>query len=211
MLIFSLFTTLHAYSKKIILSSFSNMENAQKSLEEFKKTSSYKQINALEKTNDFKIYPRASGKYFIVVIEPLLSKELGYEVYRLAKQEYKHAYPISYEPPVITPVVEIEETPELEEQIDIENETKPIIEQNETKPIVLEKNETKPIVLEKNETKPVIVPVKKEQEKTVFKVEENQSKDNLTILDYIFYAFLVLLLSVFIFYFIKFKRLYDEY
>lgn len=159
--LFSIFTSLHAYSKKIVFSTFTDHENANKNLEKFEKTQTYKTIYSLSKKHNFKIYTRKSGKYFIVVAEPLNSQKLLTQTYALAQVEYKDAYYIDSEISQLS-----------KEKKKVEKETKKI-----------------------------------ELETTLEKKEDF----NISSVDILLYFTIVLILGVIIFFYIKLKRIYDQY
>jgi len=190
-------SSLEAYSKKIIMSTFSNSENANKSLSTFKKTSSYAKLSSLAEKNNFEIYVRQSGKYYIVVAEPILSRDVGIKAYSLVKNEYKNPYLNLYTQAEPKVQKKIEKFPSKE--IDKELSTvskKDIVKSQEisNSPKILEKK-SDDIELESKESQ---------------RVGNTMSfaMDIFTILKYIamFLVFLVL-----VYYYRKFKRIYDEY
>ena len=182
-------SSLQAYSKKIILSAFSNDANAQRSLEMFKKTKAYGELYKLSKKADFKIYVRESGKYYIVVAEPILLREVGVQAYHIVKKEYKNAYLNAYEVPK-----------NITEKDAVEVKKVKILEATkEVQTLKVEKKELKP-QLDKN----IIVADNADSiEKSI-----DFAMDLIDILKYvaIFIVFMVL-----VYYYRKFKRIYDEY
>ena len=157
--LFLAFTSLHAYSKKIVFTTFMKQENAKTSLQDFQKTLTYKEIDTLGKKYDFKIHTRESGKYFIVVAEPFKSKKLLQKVYNLAQVEYKDAYYINYELSKVN----------LEAKI-----------------------------------------VKKDENISQHSIKKEDEVD-IDVIDVLLYLSIALILSAVIFFYRKFKRIYDQY
>jgi len=240
-LILSLTTLLQAYSKKIIFVSFSSEKRALNSLNLFKKSSNYKKLDKLAKENDFKIYTRASGKYYIVVAEPLLLRSVGVQAYKLIKKSYKHAYPAPYVPLVVEEKIVVKE--KIKEKPKPKKEVVKVVQKQKMPTIPKDINKTKEVV------KPVIKEIDKEEakEKSVAQreiiIDEMINKgdkledlnlelkefvlkivtnimdnfnnisldfnlDNWSILKYLSIFFVLLIL---LYYYIKFKRIYDEY
>lgn len=228
-LIFLLSSSLYGYSKKIIFSAFSNMQNAQRSLQGFKETNSYQKLDALAKANDFTIHARVSGRYYIVVAEPFFSESTAQEAFRIGKKEYRNAYMNTYEPPE-EPKKKLVKEPLIKKVPEIKKPDKPVKIDKEESVVVQEIKKSIKIQkpqeiknIEKNETKVVVKELKTvETEKTeIEKIVEEHNKTNnslektkefaFNILDILLYLFLAIILGVIIFYFIKFKRVYDEY
>jgi len=208
-------------------------ERAEKSLKNFQNTKSFVELNSLGVENGFEIYTRASGKYFIVVVEPLLSREVGIKAFKLAKTEYKGAYLNRYEPAVIEPEEIVEEV--SKEELVPKNEKKVVTEEKavveEEKKQVIVKDETiKPV--EKIEVQEKQISVAPVQEKIESVVETNNTQTPqkvvqeinkpkqsvektkefaLDILDILFYLVLLVVFGVIVYYYIKFKRIYDQY
>ena len=173
-LLFILLFTSHvqAYSKKIIFASFSNKANANKSLNAFKKTFSYTKLNNLAIKNGFKIYIRQSGKYYIVVAEPIKLESVGIKAYKLVNQEYEKVNLNTY---LAQEIVSVEDIKRV----------KPIEKYVEKKVKIKEKIVT-----------------------TKTKTSSNYDIDIWSILKY------VLIISFFfilIYYYIKLKRIYNQY
>ncbi len=182
-----------AYSTKIILSTFSNDANAKRSLEAFKKTTSYKELYKLSKKNDFKVYVRESGSYHIVVVEPIYSREVGCESHKIAKQEYDNSYLSPYKTPKKSELRKPEETP------------KKIVKKEVPK-------------LEKPKPSESLQKVKKEKvmEKKIA-IKDNADSIAKTIdfamdlVSLLKYAGIFLVFAILLYYYRKFKRIYDEY
>jgi len=205
MLLLFMVSSLQAYSKKIILSAFSSDANAQRSLEMFKKTRSYAELYKLSKKANFKIYVRESGKYHIVVAEPILSRELGVEAYHIVKKEYKNAYLNAYEVPkqiiekeaVEVKKVKIIEAPKKVQTLKVE---KQVIEES---PKEVNTTEIKKELKSSLDRTSIVADNADSIEKSI-----DFAMDLIDILKYvaIFIVFMVLL-----YYYRKFKRIYDEY
>ncbi len=216
-------STLSAYSKKIIFSAFSNEKNANTSLEDFKKTSQFTRLNQLSRENNFKVYVRDSGKYFVVVAEPIYNKKVGIESFNLVKSNYKSAYTRVYEKlflekkvvekkiieTKIVKVVEIKKIIEKKEELkkDINETILPVTS------IVKEINSTKEIV---KEVKKEILEIKNQEVKVetspekmiVYKKVDDKIIDVWSVVRYVVIFFFLFVVT---FYYIKFKRLYEEY
>jgi len=177
-----LFTTsLQSYSKKIIFASFSNQTNAKNSFNTFKKTSSYTELNKLAKENNFKIYVRQSKKYYIVVAEPIRLESTGIKAHKLVKQEYENVNLNTYLPPEIVTVKDIEP----------KNLTKDAIRVKAIKKQIEKKEEIKEKVVTIKTATPLSL-----------------SMDIWSILKYVL---MVSFLSILIYYYIKLKRIYNQY
>ena len=224
-LILILSSSAWGYSKKIIFSSFSSKQNAEKALENFLNTpkKSQKLITLAEK-NEFKVHIRQSGKYYIMVAEPITNKILLSKTIKIVKKSYKQAYANKYTPPIVITEVPDELLLEKTQELNVSVAKEKII-QKKAQEVVKEVQEvevplhpsfdsstldvnTADINRTKNETftEPLEsnVSVNKEIE-TLYK----EDKIDLELL--IKWLLLFVVVSVIIFYFIKFKRIYDEY
>ena len=202
-------SNLSAYSKKIILASFATHDRAQKmknSLPERTPT-----LYNMTKRYDFGFVVRKAGKYYMLSAEVFTNEKALSIVYKEAKKRFKGSYfndqtsalkkkkQQSFE--VEAPKVEILAPKEM---IVIRRQFKKhveVVEQNSSK--IEEKNDTIAVV-EKNDTivvvekiKPVQITIKKES----------------SFLDFFHWSYLVLIIIgvLLIYYFIKFKKIYDEY
>ena len=220
------------YSKKIIFSSFSDKQSAEKSLDKFLSTPQKSQkLMALAKNNEFQVHIRESGKYYIMVAEPIRDKTLLSKTIKIVKKSYKQAYANNYTPPkvpvevpkveapkvavektqevnvskaVVTPVVEKEklkekliEEVEKVEKVEVEIPLEPVVEIKTTDVNIITKEST--AATQENN-----VSVKKE-----FKTLEKEEEIDVTLV--IKWLLLFVVLGVLLFYFMKFKRVYDEY
>ncbi len=249
MILMLLSTTLYGYSKKIILQSFSKEENAKKSLSNYMKNDNYEKLDGLAKENDFKVYVRKSGKYYIVVIEAIYSKKLLAEVSKIVKQNYKHAYTSSYSPSktskksqvekkitqkatIVKPILKITTQEDKKitkvKKVDIVEKEKEVdIVAKQDKKIEVKKDKEKVYLVQDEKIKDLEIKkpkeIKKSQDvqgyiyseldemlKTIKEKAENFIS-SISIVDMIKYGILFIILSMIIFYFIKFKRIYDEY
>jgi len=61
--------------------------------------SAYKKLEKLSIENNFKVYVRESGKFFIVVAEPFYDRKIAIKAYKLIKIKYKNLYANLYTPP----------------------------------------------------------------------------------------------------------------
>lgn len=219
-------SSLQAYSKKIILSTFSTQEKAQKRLKSFEKSGrKYSELIKLAKKNSFKIYVRESGKYHIIVVEPILNKNVLNKAIKIAKLNFKHAYANSYTPPTIEDKHKSKDVQKKSMPIAIEKEA---IELNTSKeisttlkeevalqhPVVqdvgmdVNKTEQEPMIRLSEEKNTTIVESKEILELVEEVVKESKELDIGMILKWILF---LVIISTASYYFIKFKRIYDEY
>lgn len=212
-------TSLNAYSKKIVFSAFSNAQNASSSLQEYKNTKEYQRLFELSQENGFKIYYRASGKYFVIIAEPILNKDVGIEAFELVKSKYTSAYTMLYvEDKKDTKAKKIVIAEKVIEKIvrTVEDKNSSINNEVSKKAIVpeiKESNKTVALNSEQNTTTLKIEKtIKKEEKKEiiseVYKEEKKEFLDIWTIIRYIVIFFFLFVVT---FYYMKFKRLYDEY
>jgi len=211
------------YSKKIIFSSFSAKQSAEKSLSRFLKSTKSAKLNSLAQKNNFEVHIRQSGKYYIIVAEPILDKKLLLKTLKIVKKSYKQAYANNYTPPEV--VVEeipkevlVEKTQELnvsDEKVVVAVEEKKTEEVKEVEVPLHPVVETKTMDInttDVNMTKQESVVETLESNISVKKEIETLYKEDKLDLGLIFkWVLLFVVLSVMIFYFIKFKRIYDEY
>ena len=108
LIVFLASISLEAYSKRIILISFSTKERADTTMASLpiKSPSLY----ALAKKHDFEIKLKKSGKYYIVIAEVFKSKEVLNSALKKIKKRFKGAYVSTYKYPkqessLQTPVV----------------------------------------------------------------------------------------------------------
>ena len=201
------------YSKKIIFSSFTTKQSAEKSLSRFLKSSKSSKLNSLAQKNNFEVHIRQSGKYYIIVAEPLRDKTLLLKTLKVVKKSYKQAYPNNYTAPEREKTQELNVSKEKVVVAVVEKETReeakaveiplhPVVESKTVDTNITDVNITKQeSVVEVAESN---ISVKKEIE-TLYK----EDKIDLELI--LKWVLLFVILSVMIFYFIKFKRIYDEY
>jgi len=210
------------YSKKIIFSSFSAKQSAEKSLSRFLKSTKSAKLNSLAKKNNFEVYIRQSGKYYIIVAEPIRDKKLLLKTLKIVKKSYKQAYANNYTPPEIVEKIPkevvVKKTQELnvsEEKVIIAVEEKKTEEVKEVEVPLHPVVETKTMDInttDVNMTKQESVVETLESNISVKKEIETLYTEDKPDLGLIFkWVLLFVVLSVMIFYFIKFKRIYDEY
>ena len=202
-------TSLEAYSKKIIFATFSNEQNAQKSLNSFEKTESYEKLKKLSLKHDFKIYTRASGRFYIVVAEPFFQRKTAVKAYKIIKQKYKNLYANIYTPP---------ETQQVDSNKSLlkDNKKEKVVkvEEKDTKILKVAKVPVKSIqitTLEKKKAETLEVKAVEEEIIVKEKSLEKTVDFAMDILDILLYLSVVIFLGVIIYYYIKLKRIYDEY
>ena len=88
-----MFLTTALFSEsKIILAAFSTEENTHKALELYKTSLSYQKLLALQKEDSFKVFTRASGKYFVVVAEKFQKEDIAQKAHLIIKTIFPHSY-----------------------------------------------------------------------------------------------------------------------
>ena len=200
-------SNLQAYSKKIILSSFVNKHDAEKSFKKYQTSSSFSKLDTLSKKHHFKIYVRPSGKYYIIVAEPLLSKKVRTQAYAYAKSYYKNAYSNNYTQAKKLKQTTIKKITKLKlEPKTIKRPVENIIPILVKTPLKVQTAEVdKSIQNSITQVKTVKVAPKKDQFALANLI---LPMDIFTLLQY-FATFI--LVSVLIYYFRKFKKIYDKY
>jgi len=88
--------SLQAYSKKIILGTFDNVKDANMLLNKAGTILKSKIFHNFSADNNFTAYVRTSGKYYILVIEPIKSKVLLDEIVSLVKPSFTDAFVKEY-------------------------------------------------------------------------------------------------------------------
>ena len=214
-LLIALTSSLQAYSKKIIFATFTSNKNAQKSLKSFQKTSEYKKLSKLSIDNSFQVYVRASGNYFIVVAEPFYDRKIAVQAYKLIKIKYENLYANIYTPPEKQLNNEVEKPLHVEKKIVKVAVKKELIkkkvdtEVQKPETLHVEKKIIKTVVKKELPKKSVEVKIQKTevQEESLIKTMGFA----MDILDILKYLAITLLFGTLTYYFIKFKRIYDEY
>jgi len=179
-----LFLEIFLYAdNKIVLATFSKMENANCALKEYQETQSYKELSILAKDNNFTVHTRKSkNDYFVVVVEKIKDTNTSLKALDILKSEFKGLY-----------FVKIKPEKELAKQKHINK----IIKKYD-KPIVV-----KPI--EKNTTKVKVVEVKKPDLKEVttniVQKSVKTKSDDISIVLILEYFALFIFLSVLVYYF----------
>jgi len=210
-------TSLNAYSKKIVFSAFSTELNAKSSLDTFKKTEQYAKLYKLSQENDFKIYYRESGKYFVIIAEPILKLNVGVEAFALVKSEFKSAYTMIYVPKeksvvvqekiekkapiIVVTTTKVEDKNSSIKKIEITTEEK--IKELKTVPTANKEINSTKVKSEKS--------IEKKKELTVMTETYKKKEELIDVWAVIRYVIIFFFLFVVTFYYIKFKRLYDEY
>jgi hypothetical protein len=190
LILFLLFVTtpVSAYSKKIVFCTLFSEVEAKTSLENFKKSMEYKRLSRLAKEHNFKILYRKSKKYFAIVAEPFVEKEVATEALALIHKNYKDAYAMHY-----TALNVVEK--------DIEKDIKKVLKEDskEEIEIVDEIGLTgKPLELKEREKREVV-------EDNIVKSHKDELIDVWAVVRYVVIFFF---LFVGFFYYFKFKRLY---
>mgnify|MGYP002713105958 CR=1 FL=1 len=91
--LFILASSLDAYSKKIVIGSFSSKKNAKKLLRKLPKViPQYKELKELLKAEGSTIHVRKVGEYYLVVAEMFTDKKVANKSLKIIKFFFKNAY-----------------------------------------------------------------------------------------------------------------------
>jgi predicted RND superfamily exporter protein len=210
---------LHGDLKKIVLVTYKNKAQAEKKLEELPTIiPQYAKLYELSKEHGFEIHVRAVGSFCIVALEPFDNKTVMNQCFDIAKQAFKKSY-ISNT--ISAKEIFAKSTPEVIKEKVTHKQKTPV-----TSTIKNKKELEKKVIIIPEQKLSVVPIVKKEkekenliEEKTVVNKsdkEVKQSEFNLIwemILEHFRWKYLIItiLLLILIRYFIKFKRIYDEY
>ncbi|MFT5661507.1 MAG: hypothetical protein ACI9TV_002153 [Sulfurimonas sp.] len=224
LLLFLLFSftslSLHAYSKRIILISLSTQEGADAVIKELPTHSPTLYALALE--YNFKIKLNKSGKYYIVSAEVFTDKKVLNIALKKIRKRFKGAYVGNYKYPKVIkkiPVVKKKIPKKIEQKVKELKKEIVIVEKIPKKIQVkkIQKVETKKVErTEKIEVKEVIL--EDEQEVLKQNIQTNKEDDSSNKIISIFityfewsYLVIFILAMIMLKYYIKFKRIYDEY
>jgi len=189
-ILFLSISSLDAYSKRIIASSYTSERTAQKSFKKFQNSSVYTELKSLSKEYAFDILMRSAGggKYYIVVMEPFFDKKICQKSLKIVRKYYKNAYLNKYK--------KTKEKPKLIKKKVLKQE-KEVVKKEVTKKEVTKKT----LKLEK---------VVKVEKKTKPK-KQKEVPSSFEFVSYLMYIVILLVLLVLVYYFRKFKKIYDEY
>lgn len=209
--------SLEAYSKKVILGSFLTQERAHNEMKKFSKTSPI--VVSLSKNNNFDLKVRKSGKYYIVVAEVFHDRKVLNaflrEIRKTSKGSYVSNHTVAKKTIVKKPQeIVLKEIPEEVSKIEvaemkeskIETKQKPKTEEKKHE-IPKETIEAKKKILTQNQV--IQSPIEKQMQRTSeqFSVVFDIFKE------YFQWTYVIsfIIFVVFTYYYIKFKRIYDEY
>jgi len=204
--------SLEAYTKRVILVSFSTQERAETMMKKLPILSP--SLYALAKKHNFNIRLKKSGKYYIIVAEVFENRGVLNEALKKIKKRFKGAYVSNYTYPKkekIKEILEIVPKPKVLPKVQVVEKPKAVFVLKE--PEV--KREVLSIVVKEIEKK-----IEKVDEIVVPKIIENKAqreaeKEDIveTFLKYFEWSYIIIILLSFvgIRYYIKFKRIYDEY
>jgi len=213
-LLLAIFLTvnLNAYSKKIILASFTSQERAQKMKDSLadRTPTLYK----MTKKYDFAFVIRKSGKYHMLSAEVFTRSKALDIVFKEAKKRFKGAYyndqtsSLNNKTKKVIEVEAVKFETVAKEKIIIQRKIKP----DENTTLVKKEN---PVIEDKNTTVvkvETLEPIKLQAKPKAPKVESSVKEES-TFWDYFHWSYLVMLIiaGVLTYYFIKFKKIYDEY
>lgn len=195
-ILFLSISSLDAYSKRIIASSYTSERTAQKSFKKFQNSSVYTELKSLSKEYAFDILMRSAGggKYYIVVMEPFFDKKICQKSLKIVRKYYKNAYLNKYK--------KTKEKPKLIKKEKLIK--KKVLKQEKE---VVKKEVTKKEVTKKTLKLEKVVKVEK---KTKPK-KQKEVPSSFEFVSYLMYIVILLVLLVLVYYFRKFKKIYDEY
>lgn len=202
---------LHAdYSKKIILASFKNLEDANKALNSsFVKIKTYNEVENLAKTYSFTVHIRESGKYVVLVAEPFYEKKVLKKVLKLLKPYYKNAYYNNY-------------TPQKIEKID--SSTKEEVAKKSSQPLakseekIVKATKESPLKQESSQTNTESIVSTLELPKRdydvlksqVSNITEKAHQESTEVFKWYYIVFFIFIAVIFHF-IIKFRKMYEEF
>jgi hypothetical protein len=227
------------YQISIAFITFGKKANLDAELKKLKKSSMYKQLNALAIKNNFTIHTRPLGKYTSIVAEPILNSELYSEAITLIKKRYKHPYTFTYDgytkpnfsKSEVAKAEALEKKPVKDMSVQEDSLVKDVSLVNEVVAVIDTDNEK--ISQSKAETKKEDINITESKQKieVIQEIEEAQ-KDNIQVMDvntekesvqkidasapnsgYFswWYVFLATILILLFVLYRKFKPIYDEY
>lgn len=221
--------SLEAYSKKIIMASFSTQERANKMMAELPTRSPT--LYKLSKKYGFAIKMRESGKYYVLVAEVFTDRAVLNKALKSVRKIFKGSYVGNYKvvksvPKTAKPVLIKKEVPKLEEKFSVE--VPPVVKEvKKVEDIEIKETSLEPKIIQKKikeEVKTLVISNVTVKENETSQIQEQFLKQVNRTLEEIkpllllaeeyfqwYYLVLLFLLSTFTFYYIKFKKIYDEY
>ena len=192
LLLFFIFwsVNLSAYSKKIIMASFTTKERAQTMVNSLSTENS--SLYKLSKEHKFAFNIRKSGKYYMLVAEIFTDKKVLKTSLKKIKKRFKGAYSNNYNPPKVSQTTEVKKVKKVKS-----------IDKNITKKTPI------PVLEKKVKIEKVQEP--KLEEKTQNIVNVNGLIDAFNKYFQWSYVVMLILAGVILNYYIKFKKIYDEY
>lgn len=202
LLLFFIFwsVNLSAYSKKIIMASFTTKERAQTMVNSLSTENS--SLYKLSKEHKFAFNIRKSGKYYMLVAEIFTDKKVLKTSLKKIKKRFKGAYSNNYNPPKVSQTTEVKK---VKKNVEVEKKVKKVksIDKNITKKTPI------PVLEKKVKIEEVQEP--KLEEKTQNIVNVNGLIDAFNKYFQWSYIVMLILAGVILNYYIKFKKIYDEY
>ncbi|MDQ7044998.1 MAG: hypothetical protein Q9M32_03675 [Sulfurimonas sp.] len=189
--------SLEAYSKKIILASFSTEQRADAMIASLPQRSP--SLYKLSQKYDFDIKIRVSGKYYILVAEVFRDKKVLDTAFKSVKKRFKGSYITNYK--------EIE-TLKVEKKVEKKVVKKEIILEIQK---VIPKIKIMPKEITKE--KEIVENIKVEPSDSMSRTKEKALMFYEEYKTYFSWYYIVIffILSILAYYYIKFKRIYDEY
>jgi len=177
------------YQKKIILLRSSSKSRIDLEFKKFKKNKIYKKLNVLAKRYNFVIHSRALGKNTILVVEPIYKESVYKKVIKLVKPRYKDARGVKDKITKRKPVRK-----QIIKAVKIKKVQKPIVKK-----------------VEKKLTKKNIIKTKKVVQTKIIKKDVTKKDSWFSSWFSWWYILWIIIFGVFYRYYIKFKKIYDEY
>ena len=214
--------SLEAYSKRIILISFSTKERADSMMKELPALSP--SLYTLAKKHNFEIKLKKSGKYYILIAEVFKDKKVLNTALKKIRKRFKGAYVSTYKysskkvPKVEKKVIKVEEKTTIKEI------AKDVVEVKVATPVEIPPVLIQKVVPEAIKVEPKIETIETKVKEILPKVSTEvliKEVEKETIFDKILRIFqknfeyshiIILILAILVLrYYLEFKRIYDEY
>jgi hypothetical protein len=153
------------YPKKIIFGNYYKKSRAEHDFQAFRKEEIYKKLYDLAQKNNFMIHYRPLAEYTIFVMEPIQTRKVFYEAFKIIKQRFPGAYHLSAEGLDVPKTKSL--PPIAQDNFSEVSSVKPSIVKKETAQI----DSIEPLDVEKNESDTIAKSSSKIGE-PIFKVEE---------------------------------------
>jgi len=190
--VFLLTSSLQAYSKKIVIGAFSSEKNANKLLNKLpSEIAEYKELKKIFDKNGASVKVHHTGKYYLLLVEVFSNKATLKKSLKIIKKKFKHAY--------------IANATLKKEVVQKDKKIAKVVEK-----VKINKKEIKKIQEVPKIKKELPKIIQNKQENEILKVMEDKFKSIKEFVDFTFLIIFILFM-MFAFYFVKFKKIYDEY